>query len=95
MDWTDFTRPERVVALVARLFAAVLVMLMVVSLVTVALSRVHFSIGGGLPILAGLGLLMITAYLVREHRLRERARPRNIRGAERTPLLPHGEEDEE
>ena len=95
MHWTDLTRPEGAFALVARLFAALLVMRMVVSLVTVAFSRIHFSMGGGLPILAGLGLLIIAAYLIREHRLRERVRPRNTRGAERTTLLPHLEEDDQ
>ena len=94
MHRTDFTRPERAVAFVARLFATILVLLIVVSLVIFALSRVHFSIGGGLPMLVGLGSLCIAAYFIRERRLGAESKPRSTRGAERTPLLPQNTEDE-
>ena len=44
--------------------------------------------------LVGLMLVSTGAYFWREHRLRRRQRRVRVRGAERTPVLPHREDEE-
>jgi cyanate permease len=92
--WTDFLHPERVFALAAKLFLGLLALIIVASLMLSALAQAQFSPADALGMLAGLAILSIIAYVIREHRKRARPRPRNTRGAERTPLLPQTEEDE-
>ena len=94
MRWTDFLHPERVFALAAKLFLGLLAFIIVASMILSALARMQFSSADALGMLAGFAILSIIAYVIREHRKRERPRLRNTRGAERTPLLPQMEEDE-
>ncbi len=94
MRWTDFLRPERAFALAAKLFLGLLAFLIVASMILAALARVQFSSADALGMLASSAILSIIAYVIRERRKRVRPRPRNTRGAERTPLLPQMEEDE-
>ncbi len=95
MHLNDFLDPERAVKAMFKLFAAGLVLIIVGSELIRRLAYVTLPPRAGLWVLLGLAPLSIAAYFIREHRMRERLRPRNIRGAERTPILPHIEEDEE
>lgn len=94
MHWTDFLRPERAFAFVAKLFFGILALLIIASLIFPVLGRMQFSGIDQLGVLVGLMFLSAIAYLVRERRLNARPRPRNTRGAERTPLLPRTLEEE-
>lgn len=94
MHWNDFLHPERVAGAVLKLFAVALVLVIVGSELVRAFACVTLPRGMSLWMLPGLALVSIVAYLVREHRMRQSARPRNTRGAERTPLLPRMEDEE-
>lgn len=93
MHWSDFLHPERVARTIFRLFLWTLVVIIVGSELTQAFARVQLPPGEGFTVMLGLGLVSIAAYVIREHRKREHPSPRSTRGAERTPLLPHMEED--
>ena len=94
MHWNNFLHPEQLARTVLKLFAVGLILVIVGSEFTRALACATLPRGTGLWMLPGLAFLSVVAYLVREHRMREPSRPRNTRGAERTPLLPHIEDEE-
>lgn len=93
MRWTDFLRPERACAVVAKLFLGLFVFILVAELARPALSRMQLPAIGSLGMVVGVAIVSGIAYVIREHRKGEHPRPRSTRGAERTPLLPHMEED--
>jgi|GEM_PF-3190169 len=95
MRLNNFLDPERAVKSMFKLLAVGLVLIIVGSELIRRLASVTLPPRAGLWVLLGLAPLSVTAYLIREHRMGESQRPRNTRGAERTPLLPHIEEDEE
>ena len=94
MRWSDFLHPERVAQTVLRICAAGLALVIIGSVLTRALACATLPYRTGLWVLPGLAVLSVVAYLVRERRLNARPRPRNTRGAERTPLLPRTLEEE-
>ena len=94
MHWSDLTRPERALALTAKLFFGLFIFIVGVSMMLSILAKIQFSVVDLVGFLIVLALVSVTAYYIRERRNRERPRPRNTRGAERTPLLPAIEEEE-
>lgn len=94
MRWSDLTRPERAFALIARLFLGLFIFILVASTLQSLLMRMELSPADLAGLLVGLGLLSVTAYVIRERPRRERPRLPRTRGAERTPLLPNRTEEE-
>lgn len=89
-DFLDFERgPESIV----RLAACALLVLVVGGLAMEALSQLKAV--DLLLVMLFFALASPVAYSLREHRLRRDRRLRQRRGAERTPLVPMTEEDEE
>jgi hypothetical protein len=74
------------------LFKKIGIALIVLLIAPTAVSRL---MGNADPIasLIALIVLSITAYLIRERRLRRSERPRRSGRAERTPVLPRGEDE--
>ena len=89
-DFFDFERgPESIV----RLAACALLVLVIGGLAMEALS--HLRAVDLLLIMLFFAIASPIAYSLREHRLRRDRRLRQRRGAERTPLVPMAEEDDE
>jgi hypothetical protein len=93
MRWTNFLRPERVCALVAKLFLGLFAFILVAHLILSVIASMRLSAAGSLDLLVALALVSVIAYCIRERRKGKRLKPRSTRGAERTPLLPHDMEE--
>lgn len=93
MDWSYLTNPEKGINSLIRLAFIPLLLLIVLQLIVIILT--HFSTLELLAFLVFLGLVSPLAYAIREGRLGQSRQGRSRRGAERTPLLPLNEEEEE
>lgn len=92
MDWSYLTNPEKGLKSLIRLTLVPLILLVLLQLIVVILTQL--SALELLGLLVFFALVSPAAYLIREGRLgRSPEAPR--RGAERTPLLPLDEEEEE
>jgi membrane protein implicated in regulation of membrane protease activity len=91
MRFSDFIDPNRGPEALVRLALYPLIVLLVFA----ALSTILSQLGAGGLLLAFLGLAFVSAlaYLIREARQGRTQHQGTRRGAERTPLLPHNEED--
>ena len=86
-------QPQNAVQSASRLLVTVLAILMAASLLHQVVSRIELSLFDALGGLLLLSAVSAVAYVIRERRKPRKMRSRPHRGAERTPLLPPGEED--
>jgi len=84
----DFARPENMIRGAVKLFAGIFALLLLPALLQVLIRAVP-----GLGIVMGLAMVSLIAYAVREGGRTRSRRPQQSGGAERTPVLPTGEED--
>ena len=92
MRFHDLLDPERVLSALMKL--AIFLILLSVFLQCVACRLRQVSPSAGFAMLCALFLVSPFAYLIRRIRQGRPQRPGPRRGAERTPLLPSGEEAE-
>ncbi len=93
MKLDDFLDPERGPEALVRLAACALVIVVVGGLVATILSQLRAT--DLLLAMLFLAIMSPVAYAVRKKRLGHDDHPRARRGAERTPLVPPMEDDEE
>ena len=86
-------QPQNAVRSAFRLLVTVLAILIAASLLRQLVSRMELSLFDALGGLLLLFAVSAIAYVIRERRKPRRMRSRPHRGAERTPILPPGEED--
>jgi hypothetical protein len=86
---------KKLTAALSNLAFKVVVFFLLAWLLCCLLASVHISTLNMLMFFLVWLLISPFAYRIRQHRLNIRPRPRNTRGAERAPLLPHFMEGQE
>ena len=84
----DFVRPENLLRGAVKLFVLLLGLLLLPTLLQVLLGAMP-----GLAVVLGLAIASFVAYAIREGERGTSRRAQQTGGAERTPILPMGEED--
>ena len=88
MRFDDFARPENLLRGAVKLFVLILGLLLLPTLL-----QILFRAMPGLAVLFGLAIASFIAYAIREGQRGGSGRAQQTGGAERTPVLPMGEED--
>ncbi len=91
--WNLVRRPEQGASSAFRLFVLILSLVILGSFAVRLIAGFGKSLASGAVGLAALLGSSAAAYFIRENGKRRRDRERRYRGAERTPVLPHQEED--
>jgi hypothetical protein len=84
----DFARPETMIRAAAKMFAFILALLLLPSLLQVLVRAIP-----GLAVVLGIAIASFVAYAARQREGRGPGRSQRSGGAERTPVLPTIDED--